>query len=366
MAEDTSNSGSGSSDEEKTEEPTQKKLHDARLEGNVPRSTELSSTMILLTGVLGLFFFGSSMWSRMETAAYFFFNNAVDLEIAKENIQEYTQVAVFFLLQLTLPLFLMLAVVGMLTGVVQSGANITHKPLLPKASKMNPLKGLKRVFASSRALVELVKSVLKVLAVSALSAWTIKGMFANYLLLFDQEVGQFFIYLMKQIFILSIRIALFLLFLAVLDYLWQRYQHVKNLRMSRQEIKEERKQQEGDPMVKSRIRSIQMEAARKRMMQDVKEADVVVTNPTALAVALKYDQQKMRAPLVVAKGARLVAEKIKEIARANDIPVVENKPLAQVLYKTVEVGGEIPSHLYKAVAEVLAYVYRLKNKRVVA
>ena len=350
--------------EEKTEEPTQKRLEDARLEGNLPRSVELSSMMVLLTGVVALFFFGSVMWHSMEEAGAHIFNNAVDMDIGRHNLKAYTEAAVFFMLRVMGPLFLLLMVMGILTGIAQSGPNFTWKPLMPKASKMNPIKGIKRIFFSSRALVEMVKSVLKVLAVAALSAWTISSMFGDYILLLDQEVGQFFIYLMTQIFILSLRISLFLLFLAVLDYLWQRYKHKQELRMTRHEVKEERKQYEGDPLIKSRIRSIQMETARKRMMQDVKEADVVVTNPVELAVALKYDQVKMRAPVVVAKGARLVAEKIKEIALANDIPVVENKPLARMLYKAVEIGTEIPGHLYKAVAEVLAYVYRLKNKKI--
>jgi len=350
--------------EEKTEEPTQKRLEDARLEGNLPRSVELSSMMVLLTGVVAMFFFGSVMWHSMEEAGAHIFNNAATMDLGRHNLKAYSDAAVFFLLRVMGPLFLLLMIMGILTGIAQSGPNFTWKPLMPKASKMDPIKGFKRVFFSSRALVEMVKSVLKVIAVAALSAWTISGMFGDYILLLDQEVGQFFIYLMKQIFILSLRIALFLLLLAVLDYVWQRYKHKQELKMSRHEVKEERKQHEGDPLIKSRIRSIQMETARRRMMQEVKEADVVVTNPVELAVALKYDHEKMHAPVVIAKGARLLAERIKEIALANDIPIVENKPLAQMLYKAVEIGSEIPGHLYRAVAEVLAYVYRLKNKKI--
>lgn len=350
--------------EEKTEEPTQKRLEDARLEGNLPRSVEFSSMMVLLTGVLALFFFGSVMWEGMEKASAHIFYNAVDMDLGPHNLKAYVGASVFFMLRIMGPLFLVLMIMGILTGIAQSGPNFTWKPLMPKASKMNPIKGIKRVFFSSRALVEMVKSVLKVLAVAILSAWTISDMFGDYILLLDQEVGQFFIYLMKQIFVLSLRITIFLLLLAVLDYIWQRYKHKQELRMSHHEVKEERKQHEGDPLIKSRIRSIQIEAARRRMMQDVKEADVVVTNPVELAVALKYDQRTMRAPVVVAKGARLLADRIKEIARVNDIPIVENKPLAQMLYKAVEIGAEIPGHLYRAVAEVLAYVYRLKNKKI--
>lgn len=352
------------SQEERTEEPTQKRLEDAREEGNVPRSVELSSMMILLTGVVGLYFLAGGMWREMSEASYFIFNNAVDLDLNVNNFSDYAEVVVRFMVVLTAPLFLMLMVIGVLTGIAQSGPTLSWKALQPKASKMNPLKGLKRTFASSRALVEMVKSILKVVMVAALSWWTISGMFGDYIIQLDKEVGQFFIYLMQQIFRLSLRIALLLLLLAILDYIWQRYKHFKDLRMSRQEVKEERKQQEGDPMVKSKIRSIQMEAARRRMMADVKEADVVVTNPTHLAVALKYDPDGMSAPVVLAKGARKVAEKIKEIAKEHGIPIVENKPLAQLLFKACQVGAEVPADMYKAVAEVLAYVYRLrKNKR---
>lgn len=354
----------GSPQEDKTEDPTQKRLDDARREGNIPRSAELSSAMVLLTSILGLYFLGGPMWRRMEDASRFIFGHLSDFELTQESVAAFAGGASLFLLQTIGPLLMLLAVVAVLTGISQSGANFTLKPLAPKFDKMDPLKGLKRTFASGRAAVELVKTLLKVAVVTMLAAWTIRGMFADYIQLLDQEIGQFFLYLMKQLFVLGLRIALLLLALAVLDYLWQRFEYLRKLRMSRQEIKDERKQQEGDPMIKSRIRSIQLEAARKRMMQDVKEADVVVTNPTTLAVALKYDQQRMAAPVVVAKGARLIAERIKEIARANDIPIVENKPLARLLYKAAEVGQEIPDNLYKAVAEVLAYVYRLKHKRV--
>jgi flagellar biosynthesis protein FlhB len=350
--------------QEKSEEPTQKRLEDSRLEGNVPRSAELSSSMVLLAGTLSMFFMGSTMWRRMEEASSFLFGHSPEISLTRQNLPAYAETAIVFMIKLMAPLGLLVMVVGVLTGLAQSGANFTLKPLAFKGSRMSLLEGFKRMFASSRAIVEMVKSVLKVIAVAGLATWTIHGMFVDYIPLLDQEVGQIFLYLMMQMFRLSLRIALLLLAISVLDYLWQRHQHFKKLRMSHQEVKEERKQQEGDPAIKSRIRSIQMEVARKRMMQQVREADVVVTNPTTLAVALKYDQQAMRAPMVVAKGARLVAEKIKEIARAQGIPIIENKPLAQLLFKAVEVGTEIPADLYRAVAELLAYVYRLKNKRI--
>lgn len=350
--------------QEKTEEPSQKRLDDAREEGNIPRSAELSSAMVLLAGITSLYFLGSSMWNSMGATGRFLFIHAPEIELTRSNLPVFAEEAVLFMIKLMAPIALLVLVVGLLTGIGQAGANFTLKPLMPKGSKMNPIKGAKQKFFSARAFVELVKSVLKVLVVAGFAWWTISGMFSDYIPLLDKEIGQIFIYLMTQTFKLSIRIALLLLAMAVLDYIWQRYQHRKKLMMSRQEVKDERKQQEGDPMIKNRIRSIQMETARKRMMQDVKEADVVVTNPVHLAVALKYDVVSMRAPVVVAKGARLVAEKIKEIARAHDIPVIENKPLARALFKAVDVGGEVPADLYKAVAQVLAYVYRLKKKRI--
>ncbi len=350
--------------QEKTEDPSQKRLDDAREEGNVPRSAELSSAMVLLAGITALYFIGWKMWEQMGLASRFLFGHAPEIELTGLSLPGFASDALIFCLKLMAPIFALVMAVGILSGVAQSGANFTFKPLMPKFSKMNPLKGIQRAFFSSRTLVELVKSLLKVVVVAGLAAWTIRGMFDDYIPLLDKEAGQIFLYMMAQIFKLSLRIALLILAMAVLDYIWQRYDQRKKLRMSRQEVKEERKQQEGDPAVKSRIRSIQMEMARKRMMADVKEADVVVTNPTHLAVALKYDIATMRAPIVLAKGARLVAEKIKEIARANDIPVIENKPLAQALFKTVEVGQEVPADLYKAVAQVLAYVYRLKKKKI--
>ncbi len=350
--------------QEKTEEPSQKRLDDAREEGNVPRSAELSSAMVLLAGITSLYFIGWRMWEDMGLASRFIFIHAPEIELTSDSLPTLAKESVLFCIKLMAPIFALVMVVGVLTGVAQSGANFTFKPLVPKFSKMNPLEGIKRAFFSARTMMELVKSLLKVTVVAGLAAWTIRGMFVDYIPLLDQEAGQIFLYLMTQIFRLSLRIAFLILAMAVLDYLWQRFEQRRKLRMSRQEVKEERKQQEGDPAVKSRIRSIQMEMARKRMMADVKEADVVVTNPTHLAVAIKYDVATMRAPIVLAKGARLVAEKIKEIARANDIPVIENKPLAQALFKTVDVGQEVPADLYKAVAQVLAYVYRLKKKRI--
>jgi len=224
------------------------------------------------------------------------------------------------------------------------------------------IKGLSQLF-NKQALVELLKSLLKILIVGWIAYSTIKGEWPNILLLFGQEVGNIFHFVASLSLRLILRTGLVMLVLALLDYFYQRWSYEKNLRMSRQEIKEEAKQMEGDPIIKARIRTVQRQLARQRMMAEVPKADVIITNPTHLAIALVYESQRMEAPQVVAKGAGFIAQKIVEIGRNHQIPVIENKPLAQILYKTVDLGKTIPSSLYRAVADILAYVYKIKGKR---
>ncbi len=212
------------------------------------------------------------------------------------------------------------------------------------------------------AVVELVKSLAKIAIVGGVAYYTICQELPNIVPLMDQEVKSIFQYICSISFRLFLRTLMVMLLLAVLDYLYQRWTYEKSLRMSKQDLKEEGKQTEGDPLIKARIRSIQRDLARKRMMSEVPKADVVITNPTHLAVALYYNHEELAAPKVVAKGAGFVAEKIKELGRNHQVPVVENKPLAQILFKSVDVGQMIPAHLYQLVADILAFVYRLKNK----
>ena len=225
------------------------------------------------------------------------------------------------------------------------------------------MSGIKRIF-SSKGLVELLKGLFKIAAVAIMTYFTVKGELESIVSYMDLGVGQIFLSSGSLILTLFFRIVLLLLIMALLDYVFQRWDYEKNLRMTRQQVKEEFKQQEGDPLITARVRNLQREMSRKRMMDDVATADVIITNPTHVAVALKYDIENMQAPLVLAKGQRLVAERIKELGRQVGIPLVENKPLARALFKAVRIGDEIPEDLFKAVAQVLAFVFQLKRRDV--
>ncbi|MDX1778625.1 MAG: EscU/YscU/HrcU family type III secretion system export apparatus switch protein, partial [Thermodesulfobacteriota bacterium] len=235
--------------------------------------------------------------------------------------------------------------------------------IAPKFSKLDPLKGFARMF-SKQALVELIKSIFKVIIVGCVTYFTVKGELEEIVPLMDKEIWSVMSYIGSVCFKILLRTSWVLIVLAIVDYVFQKWDFKQEAKMTKQEVKDEFKQREGDPLIKSRVRQAQREMAKKRMMEAVPKADVVITNPVHLAIALEYNTQNMSAPQLTAKGSRLVAERIKAIAQEHNIPIVENKPLAQALFKGVEIGQEIPTVFYKAVAEVLSYVYRLKNKRI--
>jgi flagellar biosynthetic protein FlhB len=261
-----------------------------------------------------------------------------------------------------MPLMLFVLVAGITANLLQIGFLFTGEPLVPKLSKLNPIRGIKKLF-SLRSLVELVKALFKVLFVGAIAFLLLKGELGNIPSLMQMGVGDILSFIGRVAFKICFYTCLALLILAALDYAYQRWQHEKELKMTKQEVKDELKQREGDPTVKARIKRIQREMSQRRMMEMVPEADVVITNPTTLAIALKYKAEGMIAPKVIAKGAGFIAERIKVIAREKGIPIIENKPLAQTLFKLVGIGDFIPENLYRAVAEILAYVYRLKGIR---
>jgi flagellar biosynthetic protein FlhB len=267
----------------------------------------------------------------------------------------------FFLI--TMPVFAVLGVIAFATNVAQIGFKITPKAMEPKFDKLNLVNGFKRLFAL-RSLVDMIKNVLKVAIIGYVAYKTIQGEFDSFFLLPNMTIPELAGVMGKLSLVLGVKIGAVVFVIAVLDYMYQRYEFEKSIRMSRQEVKEEHKETEGSPQLKARVRQVQREMSRKRMMQAVPTADVVLTNPTHLAVALKYDPEEMSAPYVVAKGARLIAQRIKELAHKHDIPVIEDKPLARALFKACDVGDLVPANLYRAVAEVLAYVYRLKGKAV--
>ena len=347
--------------QEKTEKATSKKKETARNKGQVAISREVSSAMVLLAS-LGFFYFGGSwmFWNLSEIITRVF-QNLGTLQFNTINDASVFSLEVLSrLLAILIPLLLPLAIFGLAANILQVGFKFSTEAISPKFNKLNPISGMKRL-VSLKAFVELAKSILKLLFIGTIAYILVKSDMEAFPLLIHQEVGQILIFIARVSLKISFFVCLALVVLAVLDFLYQRWQHEKDLKMTKQEVKDEQKQTHGDPKVKGRIRSMQLEMARRRMMEAVPEADVVITNPTHLAIAIKFSAEEMMAPVVLAKGAGHVAQRIKEIAAEHQVPLVEDKPLAQALFKMVELGDYIPAELYRAVAEVLAYVYRLKG-----
>ena len=346
--------------QEKTEQATPKRREEARRKGQVARSNELSSVAILGSGLLTLSALGPYMFEQFRRFMTDLFTNGFAIRLDALNLRMY---AFTWAVQYGLivgPLIVLLVVAALLINYAQVGVLFSSEALTPKLDRLNPLPGLKRI-VSSKGLVELVKGLFKVAAVAWVAYWTIHGEVDHLLGFVDMSVGQIFSLCGGVILKLGFRVVLLLLAMAILDYAFQRWDYEKSLRMTKQEVREELKQQEGDPMVRARTRSLQREISRRRMMADVGQADVVVTNPTHVAVALKYDPETMQVPRVVAKGQRLIAERIKRLARDRGVPLVENKPLARALFAGVRIGEEVPEELFKAVAQVLAFVFRLRR-----
>ena len=351
------------SSQEKTEQATPKRRDEARKKGQVARSSELSSVAILMAGALALGGLGSYMYTKLSFFMIDVLSNAVVVELTPLNVTDILETWFNHYLIIVGPLIVLLVLAAMLVNYAQVGILFTAEPLMPKANRISPLSGIKRIF-SSKGLVELLKGLFKIAAVAIMTFFTVQGELESVVSYMDLGVGQIFLSSGSLILKLFFRIVLLLLIMALLDYVFQRWDYEKNLRMTRQQVKEEFKQQEGDPLINARVRNLQREMSRKRMMDDIATADVIITNPTHVAIALKYDIENMHAPLVLAKGQRLVAERIKELGRQFGVPLVENKPLARALFKAVHVGDEIPEELFKAVAQVLAFVFQLRRKEI--
>lgn len=345
--------------QEKTEQATPRRRADARRKGQVARSPELSGALALLATILVLpQALGSS---GLLEYLRFSLANLPD-QLGQTEVTRLTRDAALALVR---ALGLSMAVgcaVGCLATLAQVGFLWTPHPLIPDVNRLNPLTGAARLFGP-RGAVEAVKALLKVSIVGWVAYSTIRAHLPALIHLTTLPTGPMLASLGGLLYTLALRVTVVFLAIAALDYAYQRWEHEKSLRMSKQELKQEHKQSEGDPLVKHAIRQRQREMARRRMLQDVPKADVIITNPTHFAVALAYDGSAMRAPTVLAKGTDLVAARIREIAREHDVPLVENKPLARALHKEVEIGHEIPAALYAAVAEVLAYVYERDQNR---
>jgi flagellar biosynthetic protein FlhB len=347
---------------ERTEPATPKRKEEARKKGQVPRSHEL-----VTAGVLTALFFllhqsGGQFVDRLAGFLAASLDGATGAEVTDGQVMAWYLQATGFFLTLVTPLFLVALGTGLVLNYLQVGFLLTTAPLLPDLAKLNPGQGLKRLF-SRQALVELLKSLAKVILIGWAAYGAVRPAFDLVLGLNQTGVEEVFPTLEVLIYRVGLRVSLALLVLAILDYAYQRWDYRRSLRMSKQEVKDELKEQEGDPQVRSHLRSRMRQMALRRMMQKVPQADVVITNPTHLAAALQYDARTMDAPEVVAMGADYLAQRIRELAEANGVPVVENPPLARALWAAAEVGQAVPIELYQTVAEVLAFVYRLRRRR---
>lgn len=346
---------------EKTEQATPKRQQEAKEKGQVARSQEIPSVAVLLMGTVVLYFIFPRLYSNILDLTSNILSTSGSIEITEDNIYPFG-VSILKRLFLTIsPFLFMVVITGVASNILQFGFIFSPRSLELNLSRINPIEGVKRL-TSLRSLLDLGKSLIKIAIVGYVAYLLIRREFYNFTMLVDADVNYILSYAGRVTLRLIGWTGSVLVILAAIDFGFKKWEHRKSLRMTRQEVKEEFRQSEGDPVIKARVRSLQREMARKRMMADVPRADVIITNPVHLAVAISYKSECMNAPRVVAKGAGIIAEKIKEIAGINGVVIVENKPLAQTLYRIVGIGEEIPSNLYRAVAEMLAYVYRLKRK----
>lgn len=350
-------------DASKTEEPTQKKLDKAHDEGQWPLSPEVANWFLVAVMLVTLVSFLPGTMKGMVPRLSYYFENVGQLPMDQASVGLLMlRVLKDTLWALWLPILLLTAA-GVVATIVQKGYHVSWSLVSPKFSKLNPLPGLKNMVSAQKG-VELLKSLAKLAVVGGVAYLALQPMMTG----IEHFIGIDMMMLVREMDGLTFRllagVLAILTVLAAADVFWQRFSYNKKMRMTKQEVKDEHKNAEGDPQVKGRIRQIRMERARKRMMAAVPTADVVVTNPTHFAVALKYDAQSMAAPMVVAKGADAVAFRIRAIAEENDVPVMENPPLARALYAACDIDEEVPSEHYRAVAEVITYVFKLKGRAV--
>jgi flagellar biosynthetic protein FlhB len=348
---------------DKTEAPTQHKRDESRQKGQVARSVDLSSAVILLGALLALNFMGPRMFGQLASMmGRLLDGDGAGIPDAGRSAEAFRE-CLWGVAMVLVPLLATVMVAAVLANVLQVGFMVSGEPLVPRLNKMSPIAGFRRMF-SVRSLIKLAMSLGKVAVIGGVAYFTIASRLGQILASSDLDHRQVVAAGGSLVFLLSIRVAVVLIVLAVLDYLYQRWQHEQDLRMTKQELKEDLKRMEGDPQIRARRQRVARQLAMQRMSTEVPKSTVVVTNPTHLSIALLYEEG-MNAPRVVAKGADHLAIRIRQIAAASAVPIVERRPLAQALYKNCRVGDEIPVGLYQAVAEVLAYVYELaKIKRI--
>ncbi len=349
--------------QEKTEQPSSKKLDEGRDKGQVAKSMEINSLVIFTSGLMFLYFAKSMLGDNLSQLSIKIFNSLDVLNLNFETFQLYVKDGLWFMLFTVVPIFLGLFITAFVAAVSQVGFKMSLKAMAPKADKFNIINGIKRVFFSPTSFIEVLKSLLKLAVISGVVYFVMSDLLLKSINLIELSVSEITSFMIKSVFQLTWKIAIIYALFAATDFIYQKHSFKKQMMMTKQEVKEEVRQTEGDPFIKSRIRKIQHSISRSRMMQEVPKADVVITNPTHYAIALKYDLQKDSAPRVLAKGTDEVAKRIKEIAVENNIPLHEDRELARTLYKFCEVGDQIPEKLFKAVAQILAYVYQLRKSR---
>jgi flagellar biosynthetic protein FlhB len=345
---------------ERTEEATQTRRDEFRSRGQVAHTKELGSGLILLFAFIIIYMSGQFFFKQILELFEASFGVNLSQAVRDDNYNEILKVALTKFVLLFMPIGLITVTIGVLSSIFQIGILNVEDALEPNFDKINPINGLQRLF-SFKSIVEGIKSLLKICLVIYLLYWILSKELITISNLMDFSVMELLQFVGRKTGQLVGLVALLMIFIAVADYFYQRWDLEKQMMMTKQEIREEIKSREGNPMIKSRVRRIQREIANRRMMQNVPKADVIITNPTHIAVALKYDKN-LPAPQLIAKGGDLIAEKIKAIAREHGIPIVENKPLARTIFKTLEIGQVVPRELFVAVAEVLSYVYKLKKK----
>ncbi len=348
--------------QEKSEQPTGKRLEDARKKGQVATTKEFAPIAVLFGGAGMITLWMPTAWRQFQQNSQELFETIGTFQVTPESLQGYVSTIVAQTFLPILPFALIITALGVASLLLQTGPLLIENALQPKPSKLNPINGLKKIF-SLRGVVELIKSLLKVGLIGTIVYTIVSNNFGTVMDLSSMSLGDALSSIWELALQIIVWVGVVMLVLGTADFLYQRWQTSEDLKMTKQETKDESKDVEGDPQIRSRRMSLQRERARQRMMQDVPNADVVITNPTHVAVALRYDSGSMESPTVVAKGAGVIAEKIKQVARHAGVPIIENRSLARGIYKIVKVGQEIPGDLYRAAAEVLAYVYRLKQNQ---
>ncbi len=346
--------------QEKSEDPTAKKKSESRKKGQIPRSKELTTLFMLLAAIIGIMIFARDLVEAITDIMHHNFSVERSTLFQPEQLFIHFKAELMVMMKAILPLFILMVITAILSSAILGGFNFSGESLVPKLSKMNPIKGIKKMFGT-QGLIELVKSILKILLLGSIAIyflWMAKNELYG---LSEETFPSAFIHAMELISWQFLLVTLGMIIVAAIDVPYQIWTNTRQLKMTKQEVKDESKNTDGNPEIKGKQRQIQRELAMQRMMGDVPKADVIITNPTHYAVALQYDTKGSGAPVMLAKGVDLVALQIRNVAQANDVPIMEIPPLSRAIYYSVEIGQEIPAGLYVAVAQVLAYIFQLKN-----